>query len=83
MLNNFTRQFRKILGDAGIKPCRFHDLRKTFNTHFQSAGSTLRDAQAVLGHASPMTTLRDYTGTLPGAALEALTRLPYAGIRVA
>jgi integrase len=42
--------FEKALENAGIKDCRFHDLRHTFATMFLMRTSDIRALQEILGH---------------------------------
>jgi integrase len=54
-----TRQWYRIRKKAGIPDnVRIHDLRHTFASRLVSGGRNLYDAQKLLGHADPRTTLR-------------------------
>lgn len=50
---------------AGVKPIRVHDLRHTYASHYVMNGGSLTDLQALLGHSSPMMTLK-YAHLAPG-----------------
>ncbi|MDD2773706.1 MAG: site-specific integrase [Elusimicrobiales bacterium] len=52
------RLFARALSDAGIKDCRFHDLRHTFASHFIMRTNNLPVLQEILGHATPQMTQR-------------------------
>jgi integrase len=52
--NNFARCVRQ----AKIAPCTIHDLRHTFGVHCAQAGVPLPRLQKLLGHASPIMTMR-------------------------
>jgi integrase len=43
---------------AGIAPCTIHDLRHTFGVHCAQSGVPLPRLQKLLGHASPVMTMR-------------------------
>jgi len=50
--------FSRALRAAGLPPMRRHDLRHSFASLAVSAGRSLYDVQALLGHASPSVTTR-------------------------
>lgn len=50
--------FFRALAKAGLPPMRRHDLRHSFASLAVSAGRSLYDVQALLGHASPCMTTR-------------------------
>jgi integrase len=43
---------------AGITSCRLHDLRHTFGVHAARSGVPLARLQRLMGHSSPITTMR-------------------------
>ncbi len=47
--SNFTRQWRKALGMAGMSGIHFHDLRHTGNTLAGEAGGSLRELMDRMG----------------------------------
>ena len=53
-------RFRKIMSHAGMNSTdyRFHDLRSAFAVNSLRAGLPLNDVQVLLGHESPIMTLR-------------------------
>lgn len=52
------RFFERALKDAAITECRFHDLRHTFASHYLMRTSDLPALQSLLGHSTPLLTLR-------------------------
>jgi integrase/recombinase XerC len=48
----------KYAQDAGLKDVTPHTLRHTFATRLQDAGADLPETQKLMGHASPVTTVR-------------------------
>jgi len=44
------REFDPVVAAAAIRPCRFHDLRHTFATHYMLNDGNLFNLQKVLGH---------------------------------
>ncbi|HEX2870233.1 MAG TPA: site-specific integrase [Polyangiaceae bacterium] len=50
--------FARLATEAGLTDFRFHDLRHTFATEARRSGAGLDVVQALLGHASPLTTAR-------------------------
>ena len=59
-VNNFTRQFKKILAKAKIENCEFHDLRRTCLTRWFAKGLREYDVMNLAGHADFETTRRFY-----------------------
>jgi len=80
MANNIQRQFRAIVGRAGIRHCTMHDLRRTFVSYLAMAGINEAIVQKLAGHASITTTLRHYTHILPDSLRRAQESLPYANV---
>lgn len=54
----YGKLFREALEKAGIKDFRFHDLRHTCASYLAANGATLLEIQQVLGHRSPVMTMR-------------------------
>lgn len=52
------RYFARALKDAAITEFRFHDLRHTFASHFLMKTHDLPALQSLLGHSTPLLTLR-------------------------
>jgi len=63
------RAFIASCDAAGIAPTRLHDLRHTFAVHALQSGVPIPRLQRLLGHASPIMTLR-YAAHLPEAYFE-------------
>ena len=57
-LGDVRSTFFRALDKAGLPPMRRHDLRHSFASLAVSAGRSLYDVQALLGHASPSMTTR-------------------------
>jgi integrase len=56
--NMVVMAFRRACQRAGIRDCRFHDLRHTFGSHLAMAGFNLRTIQQLLGHKDLRMTMR-------------------------
>lgn len=65
----YERQVRRVhervCAKAKLKPIRIHDLRHTYASHYIMNGGNLVDLQSLLGHSSPMMTLK-YAHLAPG-----------------
>ena len=59
-INNFTRQFGKILKRAGVRKGQFHDLRRTALSNWFSSGMSENDIMTLAGHSSFSTTHEFY-----------------------
>ena len=60
MINNFSRQFEKILLKARVEKGTFHDIRKTAITNWFRQGLSEYDVMTLAGHANFETTHRFY-----------------------
>jgi len=60
VVNNFGRQFEKILRKAGVKKGTFHDFRRTAITMWFANGMSEHDVMVLAGHASFATTHQFY-----------------------
>lgn len=58
--NNLYRLFQKLREDAGLPHIAIHDVRHSVATMMKDAGIPIKDAQMMLGHADPTTTMRIY-----------------------
>lgn len=55
------RRFHKILKKAGVRKCRFHDLRHTFASILINEGESMKVIQELLGHSTITTTMDIYS----------------------
>ena len=62
------RQWRYIRTAAGLKDCRWHDLRHSAASYLAQNGATLLEIGSVLGHKSPSVTLK-YAHLVAGKAV--------------
>ncbi|MHC4061953.1 MAG: tyrosine-type recombinase/integrase [Planctomycetota bacterium] len=60
VVNNFRRQFHKILKRAGVKRGTFHDFRRTAISMWFANGMSEHDVMVLAGHASFATTHQFY-----------------------
>ena len=60
IVNNFTRQFEKILATANVKKGQFHDLRRTAITNWFANGMSENDVMTLAGHSNFATTHEFY-----------------------
>ncbi|MFC1636623.1 tyrosine-type recombinase/integrase [Planctomycetota bacterium] len=60
VVNNFRRQFNKILRKAGVKEGTFHDFRRTAISMWLANGMSEHDVMVLAGHASFATTHKFY-----------------------
>jgi integrase len=51
-IHRIKTAWKAALRRAGIRPCRFHDLRHTFNTRLMEAGVMQEVRKALMGHSS-------------------------------
>ena len=59
-------EFKDILGTAGLRDIRFHDLRHTAASLMLSSGMAVIRVSQQLGHSKPSTTLDSYGHLIPG-----------------
>jgi integrase len=60
VVNNFRRQFNKILRKAGVKKGTFHDFRRTAISMWFANGMSEHDVMVLAGHATFATTHKFY-----------------------
>jgi integrase len=65
--SNLLKEFKVLLGEAGVRVIRFHDLRHTAASHMLNQGVPISDVSKILGHSEPSTTLDIYTHLIPVA----------------
>ena len=73
-----SKAFAEIVKKSGISRCTLHDLRRTFVSHLANAGVNAALVQKLAGHSAIATTVKYYTGVMPGALRDAQSRLPFA-----
>jgi integrase len=64
--DRLNKHYKSLLGRAGLRDQRFHDLRHTAATLMLRDGLPVHEVSAVLGHAQTSTTLNVYSHVLPG-----------------
>lgn len=69
------RIHKKILKDAGLEDCRFHDLRHTFATLAIQNGVDIKTLSGILGHYSSGFTLDTYTHVTQGMKQDAADKM--------
>lgn len=60
MINNFRREFKKILKRAGVKNGRFHNFRDTALTNWFTSGLNGFEVMKLAGHSDFETTHQSY-----------------------
>ena len=73
---NVQRSLDSILAGLGLEHVSLHDLRRTFTTHLARAKEPVHVIQAILGHASPATTLGHYMAAFSEDMAEAVLAAP-------
>jgi integrase len=80
----FREEFERLRVEAGCPPMRMYSLRHTAAGLMLRRGLAIAEVAAVLGHASPTTTLKYYSLYLPSRAKEAADimadELPDSGV---
>jgi integrase len=67
VIDNFTqRVFKPLLGKAGLRAIRFHDLRHTFGSLLIQTGASLAYVRDQMGHSSIQVTVDIYGHLTPG-----------------
>jgi integrase len=61
---NVTHHFQRLLAKAGVRKCRFHDLRHSCATVLMAQGVPARVAMEILGHSQIGVTMNTYTHVL-------------------
>ena len=67
--------FQKASWEADLKPITLHEIRHTVATLLKDNGVTPKEAQAILGHASIVTTLEIYTHVSDSEKRDAIYKL--------
>ncbi len=79
-MNLLHRVWAPLLGKAGLRRIRFHDLRHTYASLLIQAGESLAYVKEQLGHSSIQITVDLYGHLVPGANRGAVDRLAEATI---
>lgn len=69
------RIHKKLLKEAGLEDCRFHDLRHTFATLALQNGVDIKTLSGILGHSSSGFTLDTYTHVTTKMQQEAANKM--------
>lgn len=69
--SNLLKGFKTILGEAGLPPMRFHDLRHSAASLLLAQGVELRTIMELLGHSQISLTADTYTHLLPALKRQA------------
>lgn len=69
------RIHKKLLKEAGLEDCRFHDLRHTFATLALQNGVDIKTLSGILGHTSSGFTLDTYTHVTPKMQQDAANKI--------
>ena len=72
---NDYREFKKLLGTAGLPPVRRHDLRHTAASLLVAQGVPPRVVMAILGHNQIALTMNAYSHVAPEVSREAADRI--------
>ena len=74
-IHNIKTAWKAAIRRAGIRYCRFHDLRHTFNTRLMEAGVMQEVRKALMGHSSGEDVNSIYTHVELPAKREAIRKL--------
>ena len=72
---DFLADFQKLLEKAGLRKCRFHDMRHTFASMLLNEGEELKVIQELLGHTTITTTADIYAHLKTGKKLQAVCKI--------
>jgi integrase len=72
------REFRKLLGRAGVSDVRLHDLRHTAASLLLAQGVPARVVMEILGHSQIALTMNTYSHVAPEVSREAAERMARA-----
>ena len=73
--HTFSQTFERIIGLAGLRRIRLHDLRHTHASLALKAGVPIKVISERLGHESPAFTLKQYAHVIPGMQAEAAAQV--------
>ncbi|MFI3202081.1 MAG: tyrosine-type recombinase/integrase [Eubacteriales bacterium] len=69
------RRFHIMLERAGIRKCRFHDMRHTFASILINSGESMKVVQELLGHSTITTTMDIYSHISEDTKEQTMSRL--------
>lgn len=72
---DFLADFQKLLKKAGLRKCRFHDMRHTFASMLLNEGEELKVIQELLGHTTITTTADIYAHLKTEKKLQAVCKI--------
>lgn len=72
---NDYREFKKLLGKAGLPSVRLHDLRHTAASLLVAQGVPPRVVMEILGHSQIARTMNTYSHVAPEVSREAADRI--------
>ncbi|MDR0590970.1 MAG: site-specific integrase [Candidatus Nomurabacteria bacterium] len=72
--NSLQWEFEQIIKKTGLPTVTLHSLRHFAATSLKEAGVSIKDAQMILGHASPYTTMNNYQHSTIESKKEALEK---------
>ena len=75
---NVSREFHRLLREAGLPSIRLHDLRHTAATLLLAQGVAPRTIMEILGHSQVSLTLNTYSHVLPGLKRDAARKMDAA-----
>jgi integrase len=74
-LRNDYRDFRRLVGAAGLRRVRLHDLRHTAASLMLAQGVSPRVVMEILGHSQISVTMNTYSHVTPDSSREAVARV--------
>jgi len=72
---NDYRDFRRLVGAAGLRRVRLHDLRHTAASLMLAQGVSPRVVIEILGHSQISVTMNTYSHVTPASLREAVARV--------
>ena len=72
------RRFHSIVAKAGVRKCRFHDLRHTFASILLNEGESMKNIQELLGHSTITTTMDVYSHISQTSKKRSIDKLEHA-----
>lgn len=69
------RVFKRLLKNSGVKDRKFHAIRHTFATRALENGVDIKTLSEILGHSSPIISLKVYAHSLMECKIEAIKKL--------